>query len=560
MEVDDTSTMMANMKDHIHDMKTTLILALSKSKISASEKHKYLLKLKNKEIAWKDFQLHLQGRSNEVAGDSVDIDISSKSTPLQSQTVSNVPVSRHKESTPNDMSTYSLRRQKTRRNTSMDKENLLSSAQKAKDASSLSIAKALCSLQKAVSISLDKSNPSSCVKAEGDLGVETVSCSQSTTDSPISLQLEQPYMSIKTGSHSEEESSSQEAKSICPSPKAPKSLPSSLKIAKPLNSQYQCNKCEKYFTSPDNLSRHEKLARHNKKVIHTCNICNAAFARIDNLRHHIKVQHSPDYIKPKCDICKDVFSSSSHLKRHKLALHMSDRALKHICKICEKTFADKYSLVTHLKRTHINGKSLFKCDECLKVFKNMSKLKRHSNVHAENKYYCKPCNKSFSRKDHLHRHKLDCCDKSYARTDLKKSRILKARRRTRCIDIVKEEGKYVCQFCQQTYTRREHLLNHFLKQHKDSIDSNSLSFKTFQCDICSYEGTIKTKFTAHMMMHTGERPYTCTFCPQSFVRKDALSSHERIHTDVAKVKCKQCNQVFTRLDLLKRHNRQKHNN
>lgn len=82
------------------------------------------------------------------------------------------------------------------------------------------------------------------------------------------------------------------------------------------------------------------------------------------------------------------------------------------------------------------------------------------------------------------------------------------------------ESPHRCEFCQKTFTRKEHLTNH-LRQHTGETPHC--------CNICSKPFTRKEHLVNHMRSHTGERPFACNECGKSFPLKGNLLFHQRSH-------------------------------
>ena len=83
-----------------------------------------------------------------------------------------------------------------------------------------------------------------------------------------------------------------------------------------------------------------------------------------------------------------------------------------------------------------------------------------------------------------------------------------------------------------------------------------------ECTICSKNFKEKSKLIRHMLVHTGEKPYTCHFCGKCFSVDYNLRTHERIHTGEKPFKCNfdGCFKSFTQSGNLKAHILAKHNN
>ncbi|XP_068206213.1 putative zinc finger protein 56 [Palaemon carinicauda] len=69
--------------------------------------------------------------------------------------------------------------------------------------------------------------------------------------------------------------------------------------------------------------------------------------------------------------------------------------------------------------------------------------------------------------------------------------------------------------------------------------------KPYKCNICSKAFAVKYRLTVHLVVHTGEVPYSCDVCSKTFTMKQSLTAHLRTHTGGKPYKCNVCSKAFT---------------
>ncbi|XP_037033364.1 zinc finger protein 816-like [Bradysia coprophila] len=115
----------------------------------------------------------------------------------------------------------------------------------------------------------------------------------------------------------------------------------------------------------------------------------------------------------QCHICSKVYSTKQSLKLHNQSVHMHLRPFK--CELCQRSFADKYTLTTHT-RIH-SGSRPYACPYCEKNFVQHSALTKHKRVHTKEKpFKCEICFKAFSDRSSLIPHRklhTGVCDRPF---------------------------------------------------------------------------------------------------------------------------------------------------
>lgn len=163
-----------------------------------------------------------------------------------------------------------------------------------------------------------------------------------------------------------------------------------------------CNFCGKGFSRSDHLQKHIQSIHCEKN--YKCDQCSSAYGRKDHLLRHIETRHNkdPSIQKPQfnCDMCEKKFTTKAYLAKHKL-LH-TDRL--YACKHCSETFPEKELMKEHQKEKHAQPRNFlcnicgdsFQRNEYLKIH-----MRRHT---GEKPYKCRFCEKGFPRSTDLKMH------------------------------------------------------------------------------------------------------------------------------------------------------------
>lgn len=148
--------------------------------------------------------------------------------------------------------------------------------------------------------------------------------------------------------------------------------------------KFECSICNKMFVTEKCLEKHRNgMHKNGLKKMHMCSVCGKLFPDRSNMRAH---ERSHDGIKVlTCEVCNKKFANNFSLKKHIKAIHNKERPF--ICNIdgCKWTFAQQSPFARHQARRHGMVKNRNPCPICSKEFPDSTyHLKRHLKAHENN--------------------------------------------------------------------------------------------------------------------------------------------------------------------------------
>ncbi|XP_054284868.1 zinc finger protein 709-like [Macrosteles quadrilineatus] len=349
--------------------------------------------------------------------------------------------------------------------------------------------------------------------------------------------------------------------------------------------KFQCTTCQKRFSTKENFELHQKISGHTGEDIIdfdeengektteesseiSCKHCEQVLPSKQGYEDHLAEVHSEEVQPYQCYICQKSFAFRATLKTHLLTheeisseekkpkiiqvrkrekwSQVGSREKGYPCNLCGKKLNHPSSVLYHREAEHNNGRR-FVCNKCGKSFKHKQLLQRHQLVHSDIRpFTCNVCLASFKTKANLmnhhathtgeKKHKCEHCGQQFAH---KTSLTLHYRWHS-------GQKPYQCTVCKKMFSQKGNLQEHY------RIHTGE---KPFDCNICSRKFTTSSQYKLHMKRHTGERPWKCEFCGKSFLHKDAWKCHIRRHKGEKPFQCNVCNRDFPEQWALKKHMR-----
>lgn len=394
---------------------------------------------------------------------------------------------------------------------------------------------------------------------------------------------------------------------------------------------YRCKACDSCFSRYDHLKVHQTRCKGKKARLEVCipkisledvgmgwqnrfsiepvkteetfqcNLCDRSFSSQSKLSRHNTMYHVAKRFK--CSVCGDAFSHEKTLKRHRRMIKC-----KRVSTEANTSLLEPPNSMDNLKKPHhgvrsqiferikpcFNTKYKHVCSYCPRAFRNRWQLDVHTRLHTgEKPYACDYCGQSFIRKDYVQRHYAKCsmkqlnqvlcdqCGGHFSKADLenhKKHCVTSPNtsKSTVCQDQQSNSENlpkgFSCAYCNSRFVLFSQLQEHFLNAHKmetlappvttASLQHHLSNISTIKeepldesCDerrgqdansACNVETALNTNV---------KKQFVCPECKEAFGKQSALVAHLRGHAMTYPFNCKTCKKGFWNRTHLRNHHR-----
>nr|XP_026494641.1 gastrula zinc finger protein XlCGF57.1-like [Vanessa tameamea] len=274
------------------------------------------------------------------------------------------------------------------------------------------------------------------------------------------------------------------------------------------------------------------------------------------------------------DLHKDINASQNLTKFYEKV-----KKEKYKCANCNKTFRKLSRLQHHVKKHTVHDN--YDCDGGInsKSHEDIETVRplndnsiANDNPHSDNGFPCRICPSKFKSTNSLSAHMRKHTEKGRVISCTECGKIFKKISHLKRHEVMHSRSNFhKCSLCPRSFHSEEILKGHMNKHngikphncpmcpksfaHLSTLTSHIKVHKKdkFLCPTCGKEFDSSANLDQHVRRHLGLKQFECTLCPRKFVSKGELKSHTVTHTGERSYTCDQCGATFTKRSSLGKH-------
>ncbi len=303
---------------------------------------------------------------------------------------------------------------------------------------------------------------------------------------------------------------------VCEASSAISDMKEHLELVHGVFNSLKCKLCNARFVTIGKMTAHQLHHRALTKIM-AFHLCDEKFTILRDFQIHYLTEHGIGQ-KYNCEKCRWECYSELTLKRHLKKCfqreihssghpHINYNYPRYCCQEpeCEKTFANKDTVLQHRIREH--GHPPIRCPytTCDKTFTLRTAVSKHTASVHRGISFCKEIQS------------CDECGEGDFKSDKEVEKHKLAKHST--------ETPFICETCGKAFRRKANLHTHNKVVH---LKTKKVVPQKVVCDTCG-KSVIQPCLEGHMLTHTKERPFTCEICGQKFRQKVSLRTHVKSH-------------------------------